>query len=177
MKYLKYLNYLLHHKWYVMLECFKHGLYWRGLVHDMSKFLPSEFLPYARSFYGNYASVYTYYGDKRNRILDSGDYQEKVDEDFNMAWLNHQNKNKHHWQYWVLLKDSGNTVLIDIPEVYRTEMLCDWMGAGKAQGKISPKEDPLQETRKWWCSNNHKMQLHPNTREYFDKILLANGTH
>jgi ribosomal protein L28 len=50
-------------------------------------------------------------------------------------------------------------------------MLCDWIGAGKAQGKVSPKDDYLYETRRWWKANNHKMQLHPNTREYFIKLL------
>jgi len=53
MKYLKYLKYILKHKWYVMIECFKNGLIWRGLMHDLSKFLPSEFIPYANFFYGN----------------------------------------------------------------------------------------------------------------------------
>ena len=52
--YYKYLQYVIKHKYYVMIECFKVGLYWRGLVHDMSKFRPSEFIPYARYFYGDY---------------------------------------------------------------------------------------------------------------------------
>lgn len=49
---IKYLGYLLRHKWYVGIECFKRGLYWRGIKHDWSKFLPSEFVPYANYFYG-----------------------------------------------------------------------------------------------------------------------------
>jgi hypothetical protein len=40
---IKYLNYLLRHKWYVGIECFKKGLIWRGLVHDLSKFLQANF--------------------------------------------------------------------------------------------------------------------------------------
>lgn len=51
-KYLKYLRYLLRHKWYVGIECFKRGLYWRGIIHDMSKFRPAEFIPYTNFFYG-----------------------------------------------------------------------------------------------------------------------------
>ena len=52
-KYLKYLWYVIRHKWYVGIECFKKGLYWQGLVHDSSKLFPSEFIPYARYFYGS----------------------------------------------------------------------------------------------------------------------------
>ena len=55
-KHLKYAGYVFRHKFYVALACFKQGLYWRGLTHDMSKFLPTEWTPYAEFFY-----------DKRNR--------------------------------------------------------------------------------------------------------------
>ncbi len=48
----KYLGYLTRHRWFVMLACFREGLYWQGLIHDWSKFLPGEFLPYAWYFYG-----------------------------------------------------------------------------------------------------------------------------
>ena len=46
-KILTYLSYLLRHKWFVFIECCKQGIFWRGLVHDCSKFLPDEFFPYA----------------------------------------------------------------------------------------------------------------------------------
>ena len=47
MKHLKYLCYVLRHKWYVFIECCKLGIPVRGLVHDLSKFRPSEWFPYA----------------------------------------------------------------------------------------------------------------------------------
>jgi len=53
-KYILYLKYIIRHKWYVGIECFKMGVYWRGITHDLSKFLPSEFIPYAKYFYGDY---------------------------------------------------------------------------------------------------------------------------
>ena len=52
MVYFKYLSYVLRHRWFVFIECCKLGIPWRGLVHDLSKFIPSEFIPYARYFYG-----------------------------------------------------------------------------------------------------------------------------
>jgi len=49
----RYLKYLIRHKWFV----FRAGLklkvsIWRLLIHDWTKFLPSEFFPYLRKFYG-----------------------------------------------------------------------------------------------------------------------------
>lgn len=166
MKYLKYLIYLLKHKWYVSVECFKVGLYWRGLVHDISKFRPSEFIPYARYFYSK--------GNDIKKGRNSTGYYKPTDtgdKAFDYAWLLHQKRNKHHWQWWVIPEDEGGVRIFEIPELYRTEMLCDWIGAGKAQGKFSPKDDYLKETREWWNANNSKMQLHPNTRAYFNSIL------
>ena len=32
------------HKMWVMRYCFKIGLYWQGLTHDLSKYSPTEFL-------------------------------------------------------------------------------------------------------------------------------------
>lgn len=160
MKYLKYLRYLLRHKWYVTIECFKIGLYWRGIMHDMSKFLPSEFVPYANYFYGNCNDI------KKGR--DSTGYYKPTDtgdKAFDFAWLLHQKRNAHHWQWWVLPEDEGGTKVIEMTHTYRREMLCDWMGAGKAQGRFSPKENPFQETIVWWNANNHKMQLHEKTRQ------------
>jgi len=52
-KYFEYLIYVLRHKWYVFIECCRVGIIWSGLTHDLSKFLPDEFIPYANYFYGN----------------------------------------------------------------------------------------------------------------------------
>jgi hypothetical protein len=164
MKYLNYLKYLLKHKWYVMIECFKYKLFWRGLVHDISKFYPSEFIPYS-----NYFNEWI----KRNNNNEINYYNptNTDDELYNFAAFRHQKRNKHHWQWWISPQNEGGVKILEILEPYRTEMLCDWIGAGKAQGRFSPKNDCLYETRKWWDANKDKMQLHENTRKYFEDIL------
>jgi len=165
-KYIKYLKYVIRHKFFVLVECWKRGLYWRGLTHDLSKLRPSEFFPYVSYFYG--------YKDDIKKGRDSTEHYkltDTVNKNFDFAWLLHQKRNRHHWQWWVLPEDDGDTKVLEMEENDRTEMLCDWIGAGKAQGYFSPKEDPLQETRKWWNKNNHKMQLHKNTRKYFVDLL------
>ncbi len=164
MKYFKYLRYLLKHIYYVRQECWKRGLYWRGLVHDLSKFLPSEFVPYSNFFYGKSAKP----------IRDKTGYYKPTDtgdKAFDFAWLLHQKRNRHHWQWWILPEDEGGVKVLNIPEPFLTEMICDWIGAGKAQGHFSPPEDSMLETKKWWIANNHKMQLHVNTKRNIEYKL------
>lgn len=105
--YIKYLSYVLRHKWYVFIECCKLGIPLRGLLHDLSKLLPSEFIPYARYFYGKWIKEEEWHGDARNYIpwecTEMG-----VKYAFDKAWLLHQKRNPHHWQYWLLVMDSSN---------------------------------------------------------------------
>jgi len=167
-KYLKYLNYVLRHKWYVMIECFSQGLIWRGLMHDLSKFLLDEFIPYANYFYGKKDSDI---GRGRN---ETGYYKptDTGDKVFDFAWLLHQKRNRHHWQWWILPTDEEGIKIFEIPEPYLTEMICDWIGAGKAQGHFSPEEDKYFETRRWYQQNGGKMQLNPKTREKIESIIF-----
>ncbi len=165
----KYLKYLLRHKWFVLIECFKMGLYWRGIVHDMSKFLPLEFIPYMRYFYGCYPDWSKMSGDFKLRYF--GPTKQSVEKEFDYAWLYHQRTNKHHYQYWHLKEDSGKLKVLEMPEKYRKELLCDWKGAGIAQGKVSPKNDPWLEVRKWYIANKDSIILHPETQYKVEKFL------
>lgn len=163
MIYLKYLSYLLRHKWYVFVECCKVGMPVRGLMHDMSKFRPSEFIPYARWFFGKHGvrfmkdeiDDYTYWMD---------DMHHKVREGFDFAWLLHQKRNPHHWQYWILNKESGDVRVFDMPSDVRMEMVCDWRGAGKAQGHGD-------DTKGWYIKNREKMKLGHYTRKWIEGQL------
>jgi hypothetical protein len=158
--YIKYLNYLVKHKWYVTVECFKQGLYWRGLVHDLSKFTPREFFPYAQHFYGPFAAQKKRDGSGYYKPTDTGDPA------FDIAWLHHQNRNKHHWQYWCCVADDGTVKIYDMPLVYRMEMVCDWNGAGKAQGFKNK-----DQTKNWYLKNKDKMVLSTVTREWIENEI------
>lgn len=169
MKHVKYLRYLLRHKWYVMTECFRVGLFWRGIMHDLSKFLPSELIPYANFFYGKR-------GDSITSKRDSSGYYKPTDTGdpaFDFAWLLHQKRNRHHWQWWVLPEDEGGVKVLPMTPTFRLEMLCDWVGAGKAQGKFSPASDRYAETRKWYNANCYKMTLHPETRDWIESVIYS----
>ena len=102
MKHLQYLSYVVRHKWHVGLACWSRGLYWRGLVHDLSKFWPDEFFPYCNHFHGRS-------GIKEGRDK-TGYYKpsDTGDPEFDAAWVRHSKRNPHHWQYWAVPEDGGN---------------------------------------------------------------------
>ena len=137
---LRYLWQVSRHKWFVFVECCRHGIPVRGLLHDMSKFLPSEFFPYAAYFYGP---------DAR-----------KDSSAFDLAWLKHQKRNPHHWQWWLLPMDDGGTQALPMSEGARLEMLCDWIGAGRAYGG--------NDVSAWYAANRDKQTLHADTRFWVD---------
>jgi len=144
----QYLKYVLRHKWFVLLAGMRLKVPILMLIfHDWDKFMPDEWLPYARAFYAP-----------------DGSKQYKPDAWFTLAWNAHQKRNKHHWQYWMITWDRGNTEYLDMPDVYRREMLADWMGAGKALGK------PL--VWEWYEANKDKIKLHPDTRVWIERELF-----
>lgn len=164
-QYLAYLSYVLRHKWFVMLACFENRLYWRGLIHDLSKFLPSEFIPYARHFYAPD-------GSKQSRRDKTGYYKptDTGDPAFDHAWFLHQKRNSHHWQYWTIPEDGEGLKLLPMPHNDVLEMICDWQGAGRAQGTKQ-----WRDITPWYRANAHKLQLHNTTVTYLALILATKG--
>jgi hypothetical protein len=161
-KYFKYLWYIIKHKWYVFVECCKLGIPIRGLLHDLSKLRPDEFIPYAKYFYGEYGINYKRegaIGHTRNDIKNKECF-----ENYEIAWLKHIHRNPHHWQYWILMKDSGITRMMDIPESIILEMVADWKGAGKA---ITGKDNTME----WYNRVKDKQQMSWKTRMLVEELL------
>lgn len=100
------------HKWVVFKLCCKVGQPWRGLIHDLSKYSPTEFWEGVKYFNG-----------KHSPITDC-----KKIEGYSKAWLHHKGRNKHHTDYWVDLSAPDKTPII--PYKYVAEMLCDKLAAG-----------------------------------------------
>lgn len=117
--YYKYLKYILEHKKNVFIECMKLAMQHEGKIrkeliihaftHDLSKFLPCEFIHYARYFYGNELKT------------DS----EILKQEFEKAWEHHYKNNKHHWNYWI-----GK----NMPYNYIMQMIADWKGMARKFG-------------------------------------------
>ena len=175
MKHLKYLSYVLRHKWYVFVECCKMGIPFAGILHDLSKFLPSEWFPYTENFYGkrihnccDYVHLWGNQCSFNGSGIGDGEQAPQC-EDFatpayTLAWLRHQHRNPHHWQYWILTQDDGPIIMIEIPLRYRKEMLADWRGAGRAQGFSD-------NTATWYEAHRRKMILGLKTRAWVESNI------
>jgi len=163
MKHLKYLRYIIRHKWFVFLACRRCGVgLWQSIIHDWHKFLPSEWFAYVENFYGDYPSW---------NAVDKWTWPFKQTKDywshqFDLAWNHHQKRGKHHWQYWVLTNDSSEPKhqALDMPEKYAREMVADWWGAGMA---ITGKWD----AKTWYHKNKEQIILTPFTRGFVECIL------
>ncbi len=144
-KHIKYLWYVIRHKWFVFVECVKLGVpLWAAIIHDWQKFTPVEWRPYVLSFYGPWK-----YKDRPEWLV----------EEFNRAWLHHIHYGPHHWQYWVL-----DNKPLKIPDRYRREMLADLRGTGRV--KVG-----YDDTLEYYTKNRDKIKLHPQTREWMEHKL------
>ena len=160
MIFLHYLWYVIKHKWYVFLACRKFKITWLGIVHDWSKFRLSEFVPYAKHFYGKIET-----GRDETGYYQAGETGDVL---FDRAWFCHQSRNKHHWQYWIMPRDAtlgakDDMFVLDMPVKYVLEMVADWIGAGKAQGK--------PDTQAWYDKNGERLILSERTRSRVRLLL------
>lgn len=140
------------HKWWVFYYCCKAGIPWRGIKHDMSKFSPVEF----------WESVRYYQGDRSP--IDAC----KEDKGYSKAWLHHKGRNSHHYEYWQDNFDNGGQPL-QMPYKDVIEMLCDYLGAGRA---YMGKDFTYQKEYEWWINKSSKpLAMHEHTRTFIQQIL------
>ena len=97
-KFWGHLSTITKHRTLVMIHCFKVGLYWRGLTHDLSKYSPTEFLVGVRYYQGNR----------------SPNTAEREDKGVSTAWMHHKGRNKHHFEYWTDLQ-IGTRQYVPVP--------------------------------------------------------------
>lgn len=150
-KYIKHFNTITKHKWYVTIACFKCGLIKQGLLHDLSKYSITEFKASAKYFQGNSSPIDV----------------EKTSNGYSLAWQNHKGKNKHHWQYWTDF-ENGKLIVLLMPPKYLSEMICDWVGAGKAYNKGKWTVDTFKS---WYDKNKTLMILHSETRKCIEELI------
>ena len=147
-QHLKYLNYVLHHKWYVYRagRQFGHAIpLWRLLIHDYSKFSRSEWTPYVNRFFSGRAGV-------EDKSVDP--------DEFHRAWTHHWHKNPHHWEYWL----RADRVPMWMPTNFVYEMVADWLGAGRG---ITGSWDLTE----WYKKNRGRQVLHPETKQLVEVIM------
>ena len=174
----KHLCTILHHKNLVRAGCFKIGLYKQGLLHDMSKYTPTEFLVGCKYYQGTM----------------SPNNAEREDKGYSAAWLHHKGRNKHHMEYWIDYgvgdgRDGQKTHRgicgMKMPIKYVAEMYVDRVSASKNYQRDKFKLDsPLQyylKGRKYYILNEDtkamlELLLVMLAAQYPDLWLVIIGT-
>ncbi len=153
MHFWKHLKTITKHRTLVMIHCFKIGLYWQGLTHDLSKYSPTEFL----------AGVKYYQGIKSPNVA------EREDKGYSTAWIHHKGRNRHHMEYWTDLKVGTRTyVPIPMPPRYLAEMVMDRMAACKTyRGKDYHDGSAID----YLNMSREAVLMHPETLEKLTYIL------
>ena len=147
---------VLKHKFEVAKICFKFGLYWQGIVHDLSKFSPTEFIPSVK-----------YYSGTRSPIE-----AEKEDKGYSMAWLHHKSRNKHHFWYWVDYNNKQVQSPVRIPLKYVYELLADTIAAGKVYSSNAGKEWKQSDPYEYYKTHNRDSENGIEFMDYCTKAVL-----
>ena len=141
------------HRFLVMKYCFRCGLYWQGLIHDLSKYSPTEFIPGVRFYDGTHSPT----EDERRTLGCS------------QAWMHHKGRNRHHWEYWTDFSvEKGGYAAVPMPRRYLAEMLCDRMAAGKIyKGAAYTDGAPLE----YLMRGSMRDSMHPETLALLMRFL------
>ena len=135
------------HRHRVIAHCFRAGIGFGGLLHDLSKYSPIEFIPGMRYYQGTRSP------NERERELFG----------YSAAWMHHKGRNRHHFEYWNDLNPKTKTYdPVPMPTRYLKEMFCDRVAASKIyQGKNYTDHHPLE----YFLRGNARMKMHPDTAD------------
>lgn len=143
------------HKWKVWVHCVRCGIPWRGLVHDLSKFSPTEFWESVRFYQGNRSPISAC---RRARGV-------------SLAWLHHKGRNKHHIEYW---HDADCEVDPMMPYVYAVECVCDKLAATQTyNGKNYTQDKPLAH----WLRCGCKVEGNPKIKAFVGRVFRDLAAH
>ena len=152
---IKHFQTITRHKLLVMKYCFRVGLYWQGLTHDLSKYSPVEFLVGAKYWQGDHSP---------NEV-------ERDEKGYSSSWLHHKGRNKHHLEYWIDYTGTNDCPMdgMKIPVKYVAEMVCDRLAASRIY-----RGDDYQDGDAWayYEKSRRHYLLHPETRALLEQLLL-----
>ena len=149
----KHFKTITKHRHLVMKGCFKCGIPWQGLKHDLSKYSPTEFFAGCRYYTGT-------------RSPNEGERREKG---YSAAWLHHKGRNRHHFEYWNDVDlQSRMYAPVQMPYRYLAEMVCDRVAASKVyKGKDYTSSSALEYFR----TGHGREQMHPKTAAELERLL------
>ena len=153
MKAWKHFKTITYHKWLVLKGCFRVGLYWQGITHDLSKYSLTEFREGAK-----------YYQGTR-----SPNTAEREDKGYSEAWMHHKGRNRHHYEYWTdISRETRNYESKEMPRKYLVEMVMDRRAACMVyQGDQYHDGAALV----YFERSMERERMHPNTKKQLHYIL------
>ena len=151
---IKHFKVITKHRHKVIYHCFKAGIFFQGLKHDLSKYSPSEFISGAKYFLGTRSP-----NEEERRILGHS-----------KAWMHHQGRNKHHFEYWKDYNPKSHLIEpVKMPYRYVVEMFCDRVAAGKIyNGDKYTDDSPLE----YFMKAKHRRVIHPKTSDLLESLLV-----
>lgn len=147
---------ITYHKFLVARGCFKVGLYRQGVLHDLSKYSPAEFIAGAK-----------YYQGTR-----SPNNAEREKKGYSAAWMHHKGRNRHHFEYWTDYSSDpekrGCVIPVSMPDKYIAEMVMDRIAASKIyKGKDYTDASPLE----YYLQGKARRLIHPKTAKKLERML------
>ncbi len=141
------------HRHAVLAGCFRVGLYYQGLTHDLSKYSPVEFWNGAKYFQGTR----------------SPNTAEREDRGYSLAWMHHKGRNRHHFEYWTDLDLATKRYApVPMPRRYLVEMVMDRRAACLIyQGKNYTDASALE----YFLRSKDRIEMHPQTQRELEYIL------
>lgn len=141
------------HRHMVIKHCIKAGIPVQGLLHDLSKYTPEEFIP----------GVLNYQGTR------SPNEHEREEKGYSKAWLHHKGRNKHHFEYWSDYDIKTKRVKpVQMPRKYIVEMFCDRVAASKVYNGENYKDS---DSLKYYLRSKGTRMIDPKTGREIEKLL------
>jgi len=149
----KHFHTITRHRHKVIQHCFKAGIGFQGLFHDLSKYSPAEFIPGAKYYLGTRSP-----NEKERELFG-----------YSLAWMHHKGRNKHHFEYWVDLNTQTKRYEpVPMPTRFLTEMFCDRVAACKIyKGRDYTDSSALE----YFLRGNARAKMHAETADTLEEWL------
>lgn len=151
-EFFKHLKIIRTHRKFVRKACFKMGLIWQGLAHDLSKYSITEM------------KICKYYTGRK-----SPHQVAREQLGYSPSWIHHYHTNKHHHMFWVDETETGEIIPMKMPFKFVCESLADMLGASKAYNKINWKPQMLLDYWEQKCIG--KRIMHKDSVQLLDTLI------
>lgn len=159
MRAIEHFKTIMKHRALVRQGCFRIGLFYQGLMHDLSKYSPAEFIIGAKYYQG----------------FRSPNNAEREARGYSLAWMHHKGRNKHHYEYWNDYNSSKGSLIVPVrmPARYLAEMYVDRVSASKIYNEGHYTNDmPLR----YFLRAKDRIPMEEHTKQELEKLLAMLAT-